>query len=102
MNESQESPLTLIIREAVYSDIMHVAKLFDCTDTLDESLPVMNPDNFRQIIVNAEQRLSEICFQCIEEIYQECCFEDQNLIPSNLRPSFRMIAETKNYYFCKK
>jgi hypothetical protein len=96
MNNSQESPLTIAVREAVYSDILHLAKLFDCTSTLDECLPIMHPDNFYQIVTNAEQRLSEICFQCVEEIYEEYCSGNKNYIPSNLRPSFRMISEIKS------
>jgi hypothetical protein len=96
MNSSQESPLTLAVHKAVYSDIVHIAKLFDCTSTFDECLPIMHPDNLYQIVINAEQRLSGICFQCIEEIYKEYCSGSQNHIPSSLRPSFRMISEIKN------
>jgi hypothetical protein len=96
MNNPQESPLVIAIREAAYSDISHLAKLFECADTLSDYLPLMQPDNFRQIVINAEQQLSEICFQCMEEIYEGYISENPSLIVSNLRPSFRMIAEVRN------
>lgn len=94
-DQDQESPIIIAIRDAAYSDLYHLSDLYERTEDIDNCLPLMQPDNFRQIVLNAAQQLSEICLEVIEEIYEDCAEEFPNAQISNLRPSFRQKADLK-------
>lgn len=96
MNDAQESPLVTSIREAAYSEIDHIFDLYARTEDISDCLPLMHPDSLRQIVINAGQKLSEVCLEACEEIYEEFIEENPSTQVSTLRPSFRMMKNVKH------
>jgi hypothetical protein len=83
-----------IIREAVYTELIHLADLYQRTDGPD-CLLLMQADNFRQIIVRAVDKLTEICLEAIEEVYKHYTKIAPSVQVLCFRPSLRMTGFEK-------
>jgi methyl-accepting chemotaxis protein len=95
MGNDQESPLITAIQEAAYAEINHLLSQYSQIDNIEDCLPIMEPDHLRQIVVNAMQRLVEVCLEVMEEIYQDAIQHHFTPEIASFHPSFRMMSDLK-------
>lgn len=95
MSNDQESPIVTAIQEAAYAEINHLVSQYSQTDNIEDCLPLMEPSHLRHIVVNAMQRLTEVCLEVMEELYEDAIQEHFTPELASLHPSFRMMSNLK-------
>ena len=93
----EEHPLVQAIKEAAYSDLNHLAQHYAQTEGLENCIPIMQPDNVRQTIRLALEKISEICVSVMESLYED----KEGEVPDTktirkLRPSVRLRDDVVN------
>jgi hypothetical protein len=97
MNNSQTALFFLDIGEATYSDLDCLKKLLHGIENPVDYWSLIQPDHLRQIISNAKQRLLNICWQFMTEMFDD--FVEIRVRPTAIQfePSADMMWKVQRF-----
>jgi hypothetical protein len=97
MNNSQPALFLLDIGEATYSELDCLKKLLHGVESPMDYWSLMQPDHLRQIISNAEQRLLNICWQYMNDRFNNSIRISVRPIKRQLQPSAKIMSKIKRF-----
>jgi hypothetical protein len=97
MNNSQPALFLLDIGEATYSELDCLENLLHGVESPVDYWSLIQPDHLRQIISNAEQRLLNICWQYMNDRFNNSIKISVRPIKRQLQPSAKMMSKVKQF-----